>query len=531
MDSRATIQCNKLMHLEDPMVMYSFYNAETLEKLFNTGHHLHNITSPNEKLFAGQQGTTFLQSIYANAQGIQHYSINSLLYLRTVKEKYVLLYKEFITQLYIYANGIRILAKGYVPISTITPLILKEILSAVRHTVRKTNPDYNLVIKRLYLYHDMKLVTFGIDKDKNLIVQFPVFIQPYTQKLLILYQIETVPVTIIDQNMQAHLLHTSTHITIRQQKLRTCKRIGYEFYCEELFVVKHKSKYTCKSTIYFHLDPEIIKENCKFNFYYNKTDITPTVLDGGNEIILANWPTDKHIICSVNNAIPIRIPSHPYVLVNRSVLCNFGIEAENHFLLESLAACHDSISKLIMYFMVNTAFVNYLEQLTSLTESLEFPILKNKTTFKQTLPISLNMYKFDSELLTMPRNLKDIIYQYNHKNEILKKRHDKSIVSGLTSQKYFFSNNYIVDVSLFITAVISLLVTTLAIYLLCKQKKLRTLVTSLALQQVREVGRVTTEKEVNMGCKILTYMSLALTIFSLVMFAVLYTRKSKLHVL
>ena len=89
MGSKTTIQHNKLMHLEDSMEMYDIYNAETLEKLINTVHHIHNITSPNEKLFVGQQGTALLQSIYANAQGIHHYSINSLLYLRTVKEKYV----------------------------------------------------------------------------------------------------------------------------------------------------------------------------------------------------------------------------------------------------------------------------------------------------------------------------------------------------------------------------------------------------------------------------------------------------------
>ena len=121
-----------------------------------------------------------------------------------------------------------------------------------------------------------------------------------------------------------------------------CKRIGYEFYCEELFVVKHKSKYSCKSAIYFDLSPEIIKENCKFNFHYNKTDINPTVLDGGNEIILANWPNDKHIICNITNDIPVRIPSHRSMLVNRSVLCNCDIEAEYNLLLESLAACHDT---------------------------------------------------------------------------------------------------------------------------------------------------------------------------------------------
>ena len=64
----------------------------------------------------------------------------------------------------------------------------------------KTNPDYDKVIKRLHLYYDMKLVTFGIDKEQNLIIQFPVSIQPYSQQLLILYQIETVPVPIIDRN-------------------------------------------------------------------------------------------------------------------------------------------------------------------------------------------------------------------------------------------------------------------------------------------------------------------------------------------
>ena len=127
-------------------------------------------------------------------------------------------------------------------------------------------------------------------------------------------------------------------------------------------MVKHKSKYICLSVIYFNLNPETIKENCKFNFYCNKTDITPTVLAGWNEIILANWPINKHIICNINNDIPIKIPSYPYVLVNRSVLCNCSIEAENHFLLELLAACQGVNTKLFVYFTVNTAFINYLDQ-------------------------------------------------------------------------------------------------------------------------------------------------------------------------
>ena len=80
---------------------------------------------------------------------------------------------------------------------------------------------------------------------------------------------------------------------------------------------------------------------------------------------------------------------------------------------------------------------------------------------------------------------------------------------------------------LFIIAIISLRVTSLAIYLLGKHKKLRMLVTSLTLQQVKKVGAVT-QKEINTECKILTYVNLSLTIFGLVMAAILHYRKSKL---
>ena len=141
MDSKASIQHNKFMQLENSMVMYGIYNAETVEQLIHTVHHSHNTTSANEKLFAGQKGSLTLGSLYANAQFMQHYSINSLMCLRTVRDKYVLLYKELITQLQMYGTAIRILAKGYFPISLITPLKLKKILSEVRNTVQKTNTN------------------------------------------------------------------------------------------------------------------------------------------------------------------------------------------------------------------------------------------------------------------------------------------------------------------------------------------------------------------------------------------------------
>ena len=114
----------------------------------------------------------------------------------------------------------------------------------------------------------------------------------------------------------------------------------------------------------FNLGSEIIKENCNFSYCSNNTNIQPAVLDSGNEIILANWSNNKYIECSINNKIPVRIPSFPYILPKRSILCSCEIEAENHFLLESLATCQESESKLTMYSTVNFAFLNYFDNLS-----------------------------------------------------------------------------------------------------------------------------------------------------------------------
>ena len=125
MDSKTTIQHNKLIQLENLMLMYGIYNAETLEKLIETVHNIHNTTSSHERLFVGQQSSLTLISLYANSLGLHHYSINSLLYLRTVQDKYIALYRELITQLCIYTSII-ILAKGYLPSLLVTPSKIKR---------------------------------------------------------------------------------------------------------------------------------------------------------------------------------------------------------------------------------------------------------------------------------------------------------------------------------------------------------------------------------------------------------------------
>ena len=88
-----------------------------------------------------------------------------------VQDKYISLYKELITQLKSYVSAIRILAQGYLPTTLITPSKLENILAEDRMSLQQTNPDYALVLDRLHLYYDMQLVTFGINREMNLVIQ------------------------------------------------------------------------------------------------------------------------------------------------------------------------------------------------------------------------------------------------------------------------------------------------------------------------------------------------------------------------
>ena len=97
-----------------------------------------------------------------------------------------------------------------------------------------------------------------------------------------MYQIETVPVPILDENEQVHsytelkiekpyiALNKEMYIMLHSQELKMCKRIGYKFHCEELFVIKSKMRYSCTSTIYFNLESDVIKANCEFQYYITK---------------------------------------------------------------------------------------------------------------------------------------------------------------------------------------------------------------------------------------------------------------------
>ena len=88
--------------------------------------------------------------MYSSSQGAYYYAIHSLLYLRTIQLKYIKMYERFVNQLKEYLQAIRILSKGYLPISLLPPSKLVKILHEVKRVLSETNKNYGLVIKGMY---------------------------------------------------------------------------------------------------------------------------------------------------------------------------------------------------------------------------------------------------------------------------------------------------------------------------------------------------------------------------------------------
>ena len=214
-------------------------------------------------------------------------------------------------------------------------------------------------------------------------------------------------------------------------------------------------------------------------------------------------------------------------MVDRGILCNCGLESDNHHLLESLAACDNRHTKLKMHFTINLAFTNYLNKMSNLTEHPS--IDKSITEYEQILPIHLNVSStnFDSSLHSRPSRLKHFIYKHMQDNaqEIfdLQKRLTPHVS---LPYKNFFSNT-IVNIFTFTSSMISMITIILVIYLYCKHKHIRTIIASLILHKAKEIEANTPIKQENTECQTLAYIGITLTLLSMMIVVLLHYRRSK----
>ena len=335
------------------------------------------------------------QFLHSNYLGRLLFAHKLNIYLTSVQGTQLRLYDELERVLREFLSVVEILSRDYLPASLFPPSTLCRITSNALQMVQKKNPDYVLTIKHVTEYYDMKMVTFGVNDGEELLVTFLVFVQDHTRESMTLYELETVKVPITDTNLVANSyteVKTSKpyiefnhdyYIQLCTPELRMCKQIWHSYYCEELFLVKHKSKHSCESAIYYNLSKEVINDYCTFKYFYNTT-VMPSILDGGPQILLANLLTPKRLICTYASDMARPVPSHDYVLVSRSMLCNCHMESGLTYLLKSIAFCEDASTEYTMSFALNLAFLHMVQELwpgnfsmlpsTITSKELSFPL-------------------------------------------------------------------------------------------------------------------------------------------------------------
>ena len=227
------------------------------------------------------------------------------MYLSNVREEHVVTYREAVKAARDFLDGIAIVTQGRLPRPLISDNQLREILGKVDAMMKRNYPDYVLAAKHISHYRDMKMVTFAVDQEAHsLIVTFPAFIKNNKQPPLSLYEVETVPVPIIDKNVKAN---SYSQVRIEKSYIAAGTDDNIQLRISELLMC----------------------------------------IDGPRSLKCS----------SVNESLSKPAPEIIYAVVNREVLCDCQLNLEHASVLRQLSSCaNSSSSKMHMKFTINLAF-------------------------------------------------------------------------------------------------------------------------------------------------------------------------------
>ena len=326
---------------------------------------------------------------------------------------------------------------------------------------------------------------------------------------------QTVKVPITDTNTEADS-YTETAITkpylasnkeyyihLVLPELVMCKKIRGTFYCEELFLVKHKTKLSCESAIFYNLTRDVILENCKFNYYYNTT-VLPSILDGGSHILLANMLNPKRLICSYDQGLAKPLPTSSYALVSRDILCYCHLQIGLTYILKSIASCNITTTPTLEY-TVNLAFMDYFQSFWTNGTLSDIPLVPSVEEIF--LPVAMEDYTKDPQFLLYgkdikrnPNTLAELSQIIHQKQAFLKSRKElfskpkadirlpETPLSKRSKSSFLFSAIFHIYIS--VGSSVGILWLIPCILFALKQRKMKTLVSAMALHKAKPIEAV-----------------------------------------
>ena len=252
-----------------------------------------------------------------------------------------------------------------------------------------------------------------------------------------------------------------------------CKSIRHIYYCEELFVIKHKSRHSCVSVIFYNLGPATISQNCKFDFYFNTT-VPPVILDEEKNVLLANFYGPRSLKCSsVNGGLAKPAPESTYAVVNRKFLCACQLDLEHASILRQLSLCaNSSSSKMNMKFTINLAFWELFKKRSP--SNIQPQYAEEEQTF------SVDLYDPQIGKLDQPADLERFMETMGTDWQKIPTDEEREASQPMQKIMLRWLNNILVMTCTAMTTILMIII----LVLLAKHFKMKALVLMLSIQTV-----------------------------------------------
>ena len=193
-------------------------------------------------------------------------------------------YQQLMADLDCLMDGLDNLSSGLLSHTIIPPDKLPELLGHVKMELIEHFKEYELTMTEIHQYYDLPLVSYSYT-DEMLILQIPICIKHYQQQTLKLFNLQTVPApyhpnrkssddshayTWLKPDHDMLAMSSSTYLALDSKQLPICRRFSNTYYCENLFLVTHRSEHSCESAIYWNKSANLINEkNAILNIIMN----------------------------------------------------------------------------------------------------------------------------------------------------------------------------------------------------------------------------------------------------------------------
>ena len=150
-------------------------------------------------------------------------------------------------------------------------------------------------------------------------------------------------------------------------------------------MVKHADLHTCESALFYDRDKAVVDNACNFEFFLNKS-VIPSVLDGGDSMVLANLSPDKSLNCI--KQIQNKLPGNSYMLTNRSLVCHCSVQNGLSVIPQDIGSCNNETVLPTFQYTTNLAFMGAYKVMRKLGDntSSSFPQANISEHVAQTTP-------------------------------------------------------------------------------------------------------------------------------------------------